>query len=240
MSNTPHYERILVKLSGERLAGNREGAIFDMDQMSLLADEIIAVQKEGIEVAIVLGAGNIVRGKEIAKIGIEEAQAHQMGMLSIIINALAFQNVLEQKGADTRVLSAVHVHNMAEPYIRRRAMRHLQKGRIVIFAAGTGNPFFTSDTAGALRAIEMNADLLIKATKVDGIYTSDPMQDATAKHIPETTYKAVLVEDLQVMDGSAIALCREQKLPLMVCKVDEKGSLMAAINGTAKRTLVHA
>jgi uridylate kinase len=171
----------------------------------------------------------------VAALGIEAAQGHQMGMLATVINALALQSVLESKGVHSRVMSAIEIDRVAEPYIRRRAMRHMEKGRIVIFAAGTGNPFFTTDTAGALRAIEIGAQVYIKATKVDGIYDSDPVKNPAAKHLPKLSYKDVLVDDLKVMDGAAVALCRENQLPLMVCKV---GDVAEALQGKAKFTLV--
>ena len=236
------YKRILIKLSGERFGTIKDGkdSVLDVDQISHMADEIISVHDEGTEVGVVLGAGNIVRGKEAAAAGIEEAQAHQMGMIATVINALSLQSVLEKKGKFTRVMSAIPMSSVAEPYIRRRAIRHMEKGRVVIMAGGTGNPFFSTDTAGALRAVELRADMLVKATKVDGIYTADPKTDKTAKHLDEISYKDVLVEDLKVMDGAAIAICRENKLPLMVCSVDGAGSLLKAIKGKAKRTLVKA
>lgn len=228
------YKRILIKLSGERMAGTA-GGVFDMPAIDKLAQELAAVKDTGAELGVVLGGGNILRGHEIAQAGIEEAQAHQMGMLATVINALALQSALEKQGKFTRVMTASDMQNFAEPYIRRRAIRHMEKGRIVIFAGGTGNPFFTTDTAGALRAVEIGADVLIKVTKVDGIYTADPAKDKTATHIPTTTYQNVLVEDLRVMDGSAIALCKENNLPLMVCQT---GSVLAALQGTAKHTLI--
>ncbi|MFZ2587021.1 MAG: UMP kinase [Alphaproteobacteria bacterium] len=235
------YKRVLVKVSGERLAGleglkkGHDHEILDVHAIEDIADELKALQKAGVQVAVVIGGGNMIRGAEVAKTGIAPAQAHQMGMLATVINALALQSVLEGKGVDTRVMSAVSVFAMCEPYIRRRAMRHMEKGRLIIFAAGTGNPFFTTDSAGALRAIEIGADVLIKASKVDGIYTADPKKDKKAKHLARVTYKDVLVQDLKVMDGAAIALCREHKLPLMVCEV---GSIVDALRGKAKHTLV--
>lgn len=241
---TMEFKRILVKLSGERFAGSEGNsgstAILDREQIDILAQELIDLKESGREVAVVLGGGNIIRGKEASDNGIEEAQAHHMGMLATVINALALQSVLEQKNCYTRVMSSIEMASVAEPFIRRRALRHLEKGRIVIFAAGSGNPFFTTDTAGALRAIEIGADLLLKATKVDGIYTSDPATDPSATHIPETTYRNVLVEDLQVMDGSAISLCKEHKMPLMVCAVTGNKSIIAALEGRAKRTIINA
>lgn len=247
----PTYKRVLIKVSGERLAGleGKKGAapkakgahvehnILDVTAIKEIAEELKAIQKLGTQVAVVIGGGNMIRGHEVAKTGIASAQAHQMGMLATIINALALQSALENIGVDTRVMSAVSVFAMCEPYIRRRALRHMEKGRLIIFAAGTGNPFFTTDSAGALRAIEIGADLLIKASKVDGIYTGDPEKDKKARHLPDVSYKDVLVDDLRVMDGAAVALCREHKLPLMVCKV---GEIVKALEGKAKRTVVHA
>lgn len=229
------YKRILLKVSGERLAGDQHEKVLEVHAIKDIAAEIKSLKDKGVEIGVVIGGGNILRGKEAAATGIVAAQAHQMGMLATVINALALQSALEDIGIYTRVMSAISIDTVAEPYIRRRAMRHLEKGRVVIFAAGVGNPFFTTDTAGALRAIEIGAEVYIKATKVDGIYTADPAKNPDAKHIAEISYKDVLVEDLQVMDGAAIALCRENKLPLMVCKV---GDVVNALAGKAKRTLV--
>jgi uridylate kinase len=229
------YKRILLKVSGERLAGDQHEKVLDVHSIEDIAQEIKTIKDSGIEIGVVIGGGNIMRGKEAAAMGIIPAQAHQMGMLATVINALALQSALENIGLQTRVMSALAIDTVAEPYIRRRAMRHLEKGRVVIFAGGTGNPFFTTDTAGALRAIEIGAQVYIKATNVDGIYTADPKKNADAQHFADISYKDVLVEDLQVMDGAAIALCRENKLPLMVCKV---GDVVGALKGTSKRTLV--
>lgn len=229
------YKRILVKVSGERLAGEKHERVLDVHAIEEIAAEIKTILGMGVQVGVVIGGGNIMRGKEAAATGIIAAQAHQMGMLATVINALALQSTLENAGVQTRVMSALAIDTVAEPYIRRRAMRHLEKGRVVIFAAGTGNPFFTTDTAGALRAIEIGAEVYIKATNVDGIYTADPKKDADAKHLADISYKDVLVDDLKVMDGAAIALCRENKLPLMVCKV---GTVVGALEGTARRTIV--
>lgn len=229
------YKRIVVKVSGERFAGEKHEKVLDVHAIEDIANEIKTLVGMGIQVGVVVGGGNIVRGKEAAAAGIVPAQAHQMGMLAIVINALALQSVLEGIGVQTRVMSALAIDTVAEPYIRRRAMRHMEKGRVVLFAAGIGNPFFSSDTAGALRAIEIGAEIYVKATKVDGIYTADPAKDASAKHLSDISYKDVLVEDLKVMDGAAIALCRENKMPLMVCKV---GDVVAALEGKARRTVV--
>jgi len=234
----PAYKRVLLKLSGERMAREGSDSVLSMRAITHLADEIISVFDSGSEVGVVLGAGNIIRGSEAAELGFEEAQAHSMGMLATVVNALALQSVLEQKGKMTRVMTAHHMESVAEPYIRRRAIRHMEKGRIVIFAGGTGNPFFTTDSAGALRAIEIGADLLVKGTKVDGIYTADPVKDPSAKHIAEVSYSEVLNDDLKVMDGAAIALCREHGMPLMVCSIEDQGSLMKAIRGEVLRTMV--
>ncbi|MCA3244304.1 MAG: UMP kinase [Alphaproteobacteria bacterium] len=229
------YTRILVKVSGERVAGESHDRVLDMPSLQEIANELKDLHNQGVQVAVVIGGGNMIRGKEVAALGIEAAQGHQMGMLATVINALALQSVLESKGVHSRVMSAIEIDRVAEPYIRRRAMRHMEKGRIVIFAAGTGNPFFTTDTAGALRAIEIGAQVYIKATKVDGIYDSDPVKNPAAKHLPKLSYKDVLVDDLKVMDGAAVALCRENQLPLMVCKV---GDVAEALQGKAKFTLV--
>lgn len=231
---TLNFKRVLVKVSGEQLAGESED-VFNVGAINKIAAELKDIHAQGVQVGVVIGGGNILRGKEAAANGIVAAQAHQMGMLATVINALALQSALEAAGVYTRVMSAIEIAQVCEPYIRRRAMRHLEKGRVVIFAGGTGNPFFTTDTTGALRAIEIGAEIYIKATKVDGIYTGDPKKDPNAKHLPTISYKDVLVDDLKVMDGSAIALCRENGLPLMVCKT---GSVVAALNGTAKHTLV--
>ncbi|MBI1309511.1 MAG: UMP kinase [Proteobacteria bacterium] len=233
-----NYKRILVKVSGERMAGDAQGSVLDVRAIAEIAEEIRDIHAQGVQVGVVIGGGNIVRGREAVVSGIVPALAHQMGMLATVINALALQSELEDKlGVHTRVLSAIEIAQVCEPYIRRRAMRHMDKGRVVIFAAGTGNPFFTTDSAGALRAIEIGAGIYIKATKVDGIYDKDPAKNKDARHLDEISYKDVLVEDLQVMDGSAIALCRENKLPLMVCKI---GEVLAALEGKAKCTVVRA
>jgi uridylate kinase len=230
------YKRIVVKVSGERFAGEQHEKVFDVHAIEDIAGEIKSLVEMGIQVGVVIGGGNIVRGKEAAAAGIVAAQAHQMGMLAIVINALALQSVLEGQGVQTRVMSALAIDTVAEPYIRRRAMRHMEKGRVVLFAAGIGNPFFSSDTAGALRAIEIGAEIYVKATKVDGIYTADPVKDPNAKHLADISYKDVLVDDLKVMDGAAISLCRENHMPLMVCKV---GDVVKALKGEAKCTIVH-
>lgn len=240
MSTLLPYKRIILKLSGERMAKANSNGVLSKEAIDLMVSHILDVKNTGVEVGIVLGGGNILRGAEAAEAGFEEAQAHSMGMLATVINALALQSVLEQKGEFTRVMTAHSMESVAEPYIRRRAIRHMEKGRIVIFAGGTGNPFFTTDSAGALRAIEVGADLLVKGSKVDGIYSKDPHKHADAKHFSDISYREVLNDDLQVMDGAAIALCRDHKMPLMVCSIEEKGALLKALKGDAKRTLVTA
>lgn len=231
------YKRVLVKLSGEMLMGEQDYGI-DMNMISRLADDIKELHDSGVSVCITLGAGNIWRGVSGAADGLDRSSADYMGMLAIVINAMALQNIMEQKGLETRVMSAIRMENVAEPFIRRRAIRHLEKDRIVIFAAGTGNPYFTSDTAAVLRASEMDCDLVVKATKVDGIYSSDPEKDADAEHFEKITYKDVLVNNLRVMDMPAVAMCRDNNMPLMVCSVQEKGGLMKALTGKARHTLV--
>lgn len=228
------YKRILIKVSGERLGGDVEGRILDVPSIGEIAQEIKAIHDKGVQIAMTVGGGNILRGKQAAAAGVEEVQAHYMGMLATAFNALALQSALEKIGVQTRVMTGIEMHNVAEPYVRRRAVRHLEKGRVTIFAA-SGMPFITSDTAGALRAIEIGAEVYIKASKLDGIYSADPKKDPNAVHLAEISYKDVLVDDLQVMDGSAIALCRDNKLPLMVCKV---GEVVQAIAGTARCTIV--
>lgn len=234
---TPAYQRILIKLSGEMLMGE-QGYGIDMTTMARLADDILDVHRQGIEVCVVLGAGNIWRGVSGAAQGLDRSNADYMGMLATVINAMALQNVMESKGLETRVMSAIRMESVAEPYIRRRAIRHLEKGRVVIFAAGTGNPYFTTDTAAVLRAAEMNCNLVVKATKVDGIYTADPAKDKTAQHYAKLTFKDVLVQNLRVMDMPAVAMCRDNNMPLMVCSVQQKGGLAAALAGKARHTMV--
>ena len=237
MSKLP-YKRIILKLSGERMAMPNSNGVLSKEAINLMVDHVLDVRREGYEVGVVLGGGNILRGAEAAEAGFEEAQAHSMGMLATVINALAMQSVLEQRGEFTRVMTAQPMEAVAEPYIRRRAIRHMEKGRIVIFAGGTGNPFFTTDSAGALRAIEVGADLLIKGSKVDGIYDKDPHKFPDAKHFDDISYSEILSDNLQVMDGAAIALCRQHKMPLMVCSIEEPQSLVKALRGDARRTLV--
>ena len=235
----PVYRRVVLKLSGEALAGS-VGYGIDPPVLERIAAEIRDVIQLGVEVAIVIGGGNIFRGIAASAGGMDRATADYMGMLATIINALALQDALEKAGMQTRVLSAIEMRAVAEPYIRRRAIRHLEKGRVVIFAAGTGNPFFTTDTAGALRAIEIGADAIIKATKVDGIYSSDPKADATAERLPRATYIEVLSRRLQVMDTTAISLCMENALPIIVFDLTRSGNIKRIVLGEPVGSIVSA
>ena len=234
---TLKYPRVLIKLSGEALAGDK-GFGFDFDTMSRLCDEVVAVVQMGAAVGLVIGGGNIVRGTQLAKFGMDRVGADYMGMLGTVINALALQDLLERKGMETRVMTAIRMEELAEPYIRRRAMRHLEVGRTVIFAAGTGNPYFSTDTAAVLRAIQIKANLIIKATSVEGVYTADPKKDATATLHEEISYRDVMLADLKVMDQTAITLCRENHLPLIVLNIHRPGAIAAAIRGERVGTLV--
>jgi uridylate kinase len=231
------YKRILLKLSGEALAGEK-GFGFDFDVMNTMADEVKRVVDEGVSLGLVIGGGNIVRGAQLAKVGMDRVGADYMGMLGTVINALALQDVLERKGVFTRVMTAIRMEELAEPYIRRRALRHFEKGRTVIFAAGTGNPYFSTDTAAVLRAIQIKADVIIKATSVDGVYTADPKKDTNAKLYPEISYRDVILEELGVMDQTAITLCSENKLPLIVLNIHRAGAVTAAARGERVGTLV--
>jgi uridylate kinase len=235
----PVYRRVVLKLSGEALAGS-VGYGIDPPVLERIAAEIRDVVDLGVEVAIVIGGGNIFRGIAASADGMDRATADYMGMLATIINALALQDALEKAGLQTRVLSAIEMRAVAEPYIRRRAIRHLEKGRVVIFAAGTGNPFFTTDTAGALRAIEIGADAIIKATKVDGIYSSDPKADATAERLARATYIEVLSRRLQVMDTTAISLCMENALPIIVFDLTRSGNIKRIVLGEPVGSIVSA
>ena len=231
------YERVLLKVSGEALAGDK-GFGFDFDTLSRLADEIIQVVRLGVGVGLVIGGGNIVRGSQLSKMGMDRVNADYMGMLGTVINALAVQDVLERKGIDTRVMTAIRMEDLAEPYIRRRAVRHLEKGRTVIFAAGTGNPYFSTDTAAVLRAIQMRAGVVIKATSVEGVYSADPKQDPTATFYDEISYRDVMLQELGVMDQTAITLCKENKLPLIVLNIHRPGAFASAVRGDRVGTLV--
>src|SRR4051812_45068541 len=231
------YPRVLLKLSGEALAGGK-GFGFDFDTISRFADEVSAVIKSGASVGLVIGGGNIVRGTLVSKMGVDRVAADYMGMLGTVINALAVQDVLERKGIDTRVMTAIRMEEVAEPYIRRRAVRHLEKGRVVIFAAGTGNPYFSTDTAAVLRAIQIKANLIVKATSVEGVYSADPKKDPAAKLYEEISFRDVMLEDLKVIDQTAITLCRENSLPLIVLNIHRPGAFVSAIKGERVGTLV--
>ncbi len=230
MADEPRYQRILLKLSGEALMGGRRTGI-DAETLANIADEVVDVQRLGVQIAIVIGGGNIFRGVTAATEGIDRVAGDHMGMLATVINALALQDALERRGAYTRVTSAITMAEVAEPFIRRRAIRHLEKGRIVICAAGTGNPFFTTDSAAALRASELKCEIIFKATKVDGIYTSDPEKDPAAQRIPHATYQRVLAERLQVMDAAAIDLARSSAIPIYIFSLREKGNIRRAMMG---------
>jgi uridylate kinase len=231
------YGRVLLKLSGEALAGEK-GFGFDFDVMNRMADEIKDLVDLGATVGMVIGGGNIVRGSQLAKVGMDRVGADYMGMLGTVINALALQDVLERKGVETRVMTAIRMEELAEPFIRRRALRHFEKGRLVIFAAGTGNPYFSTDTAAVLRAIQIKADVIIKATSVDGVYSADPKKHKDAKFYPEVSYRDVILEQLAVMDQTAITLCSENKLPLIVLNINRQGAVAAATRGERIGTLV--
>ncbi|HUO52450.1 MAG TPA: UMP kinase [Gemmatimonadaceae bacterium] len=231
------YQRVLLKLSGEALAGDG-GASFDFDVLDRLGDDIKAVAGMGVHVGLVIGGGNIVRGQVLSSMGMDRVGADYMGMLGTVINALALQDVLERKGVETRVMTAIRMEEVAEPYIRRRALRHFEKGRTVIFAGGTGNPYFSTDTAAALRAIQMKADVIIKATSVDGVYSADPKKDKKAERYEEISYRDVIVQQLRVMDQTSITLCEENNLPLIVLNIQQEGAVARAIRGERVGTLV--
>jgi uridylate kinase len=233
----PVYRRVLLKLSGEALAGSR-GYGLDPETIARVAGEIRDVVQRGVELAIVIGAGNIFRGIAASAGGMDRATGDYMGMLATVINALALQDAVEKAGVPTRVLSAIEMRAVAEPYIRRRAIRHLEKGRVVVFAAGTGNPFFTTDTAGALRAVEIGAEAILKATRVDGIYTADPEKDPTAVRLPRVGYIEVLNRGLGVMDTTAISLCMDNKLPIVVFDLNRPGNIVRIVNGEAVGSVV--
>jgi uridylate kinase len=231
------YKRILLKLSGESLMGEKQYGI-DNNRVMQYAHEIKGVFDAGIEIAIVVGGGNIFRGLSAEKSGMERAQADYMGMLATVINCMALQNALENVGVETRLQSAIKMEQICEPYIRRRAMHHLEVGKIVIFGAGTGNPYFTTDTAASLRAIEIKADVVLKGTRVDGIYTADPEKDPTAKRYEEITFQEVYDKGLHVMDMTAITLCQENKLPIIVFDMNKPGNFMKIAQGESIGTLV--
>ncbi|WP_321391493.1 UMP kinase [Emcibacter sp.] len=237
MSEDPQYKRVLLKLSGEALMGSQEYGI-DPQTVKRIAEEVKAVTELGVEVCLVVGAGNIFRGMSGVASGFDRTSADHMGMLATVMNSLAIQNALEKIGVDTRVLSAFPISSVCEPYIRRRAMRHMEKGRVVVFAAGTGNPFFTTDTAAALRAAEMNCNALLKGTQVNGVYTADPKIDPTAEKYDSLTYQDVLTRNLQVMDTSAIALARENNIPILVFSIHEPGEFARVLKGEGQFTII--
>lgn len=234
----PRYKRILLKLSGEALEGSAGKGGIDFPTLGAFCDEIKEVVDMGVEVGLVVGGGNIFRGVQGVETGLDQPTGDYMGMLATVINALAIQASLEQRDVRTRVLTAIEMRPIAEPYIRRRATRHLEKGRVVIFGAGTGNPFFTTDTAAALRANEIGAELVMKATKVDGIYDSDPVKNPGAKRYDELDYTTVLTNKLRVMDATAISLCRENKLPILVFNLNQRGNIVKVLQGETIGTLV--
>jgi len=236
-SARPIYRRIMLKLSGEALMGKEDYGI-DPDVLKRLAAEIIEVSKTGVQVGLVVGGGNIFRGAGLAASGIDRATADHMGMLATVINSLALQDAIEKQGAVCRVMSAIKINEICEDYIRRRAIRHLEKGRIVVFAAGTGNPCFTTDSAAALRAIEISADLMLKATKVDGLYSADPNKDPTAVRFPRISYDSAIERKLAVMDTTAFALCRDYRMPIRVYDLHRRGDLMRIMLGETIGTLV--
>ncbi|MGB4400997.1 MAG: UMP kinase [Daejeonella sp.] len=232
-----NYKRILLKLSGESLMGEKQYGI-DIDRVAQYAKDINEVHAQGVEIAIVIGGGNIYRGLSAEKAGMDRVQADYMGMLATVINSMALQDALEKTGVKTRLLTAIKMEQICEPFIRRRAVRHLEKGRIVIFGAGTGNPYFTTDTAASLRAVEINADVVMKGTRVDGIYTADPLKDPTATRFDEISFTDVYEKSLNVMDMTAITLCQENNLPIIVFDMNKPGNFKKIANGEPIGTLV--
>lgn len=233
----PKYNRILLKLSGESLMGDRNFGL-DPKMLSQYAQDIKSIVAVGVQVSVVIGGGNIYRGMNESETGIERAQGDYMGMLATVINGMALQASLEKCGVKTRLMSAIKMEQIAEPYIRRRAIRHLEKDRVVIFAAGTGNPYFTTDTAGALRAVEIQADVILKGTRVDGIYTADPEKDKTATRFDSISFSEAISKELKVMDMTAFTLCQENKLPIIVFDMNKAGNLMDVVNGKQVGTIV--
>lgn len=234
------YQRVLLKLSGEALGDPKTGHGIDPESVQKIARQVLRVVQLGVEVAIVVGGGNILRGAEFSKLGGHRASADYMGMLGTVINGLALSDAIESQGQSSRVLTAIEIRQVAEPFVRRKAESHLEKGHVVILAAGTGNPFFTTDTAAALRATELNCDVLLKATKVDGVYTADPKRDANARRYEELTYMDVLSQGLRVMDGTAITLCMENRLPVIVFNMFEEGNLERVIRGESLGTRIRS
>ncbi|HAD83034.1 TPA: UMP kinase [Candidatus Edwardsbacteria bacterium] len=237
MSPDSKYRRILLKLSGEAMGG-AEGRGIDLPSLERIADEVLTIKELGVSIGVVIGGGNLIRGTQVKDNGISRVTADNMGMLGTVINSLALQSVLDKKGCQTRVMSAVDMPKFAEPYIRRRALRHLDKGRVVIMAAGTGNPYFSTDTAAALRAVEMEAEVLLKGTKVDGVYNSDPKKDRSAKKYQTLSFSQVLADKLAVMDLTAVSLCMENHLPIIVFDLNNSGTLKRIIQGERLGTIV--
>ncbi len=237
MSPVSKYRRILLKLSGEALGG-AEGRGIDIPSLERIADEVLTARELGVSIGVVIGGGNLIRGTQVKDNGISRVTADNMGMLGTVINSLALQSVLDNKGCQTRVMSAVDMPKFAEPYIRRRALRHLDKGRVVIMAAGTGNPYFSTDTAAALRAVEIEAEVLLKGTKVDGVYNSDPKKDKSAKKYKTLSFSQVLADKLAVMDLTAVSLCMENHLPIVVFDLNNSGTLKRIIQGEQLGTIV--
>ncbi|MFL5459280.1 MAG: UMP kinase [Gemmatimonadales bacterium] len=231
------YTRALLKISGEALAGDK-GFGLDYHMVEACAEEIKAVHAMGVHLSLVVGGGNIIRGTAASREGLDRVSADYMGMLGTVINALALQDVLEKIGVDTRVMTAIRMESVAEPYIRRRAVRHLEKGRLIIFAAGTGNPFFSTDTAGVLRALEIEAQVILKATNVDGIYTGDPRKDSSATFIPELTFQEAIVKNYAVMDANAFGLCKANQLPIIVFNINQPGAITRVLQGERVGTIV--
>jgi uridylate kinase len=229
-SPTPAYRRVLLKLSGEVLMGDSAYGI-NQETIQRLSSELIALHRSGVELAIVIGGGNIFRGMSGAAAGMERTSADYMGMLATVMNAIALQDAIEQQGIAVRMVSALHIKEVAEPYIRRRVVRHLEKERIVVFAAGTGNPYFTTDTAASLRAMEIHADVVLKGTKVDGVYSADPKKDPTAERYQEITFTEALSKQLGVMDATALSLCRDNEMPIVVFDVTQEGQMMKVVCG---------
>jgi uridylate kinase len=234
----PIYDRVLLKLGGESLAAENGGFGIDQKALNRIAAEVAEAKDMGVQIAIVIGGGNILRGATASSLGMERVTADYMGMLATVINSLALQNALESNGVPTRVLTALEIRQVAEPYVRRRAIRHLEKGRVVIFAAGTGNPYFTTDTAASLRAIEIEAQVIFKATKVDGVYSADPMKDSKATKFTNLTYIDLLNKGLKVMDSTSVSLCMDNKLPMVIFNVEQKDSIKRVLLGEKIGTTV--
>ena len=234
----PIYDRVLLKLGGESLAAENGGFGIDQAALNSIASEVAEAKNMGVQIAIVIGGGNILRGATASSLGMERVTADYMGMLATVINSLALQNALESNGVPTRVLTALEIRQVAEPYVRRRAIRHLEKGRVVIFAAGTGNPYFTTDTAASLRAIEIEAQVIFKATKVDGVYSADPMKDSKATKFTELSYIDLLNKGLKVMDSTSVSLCMDNKLPMVIFNVQQKDNIKRVLLGEKIGTTV--